>query len=213
MNEVELGARAFGLVATAGVLCGIASLWVFRRCSDGAKLRAAVNRIVAHLFELRLFSDEPLLVMRAQRDLLAANGEFLRQTIGPSLVLLVPFAFLLIGMNDLFGRAPLQPGKPAVVTVQLKRGDELSKVQLQAPAGIQIETPPVRVPRLAQVSWRVRPTRMVRGVRWRLEPAVQSITVEYPRATIFDENWVLWFSVAFLAGTLGYALTLTYLRH
>lgn len=252
---MELGARAFWLLLAAGGVSGWVSLWTFRRCSDRAKLRAAANRMLAHLLELRLFSAEPLLVMRAQWDLLAANAELLRRTIGPSLILFVPFAVLLIGMNALFGRGPLQPGRAALVTVQYNRlsMDGLPGARLETPAGIQIETPPVRVPRLSQISWRVRPTRMIEGdlqircakriitksissragLQWLsdtrtrlglgfiLDPAelpfsdsdVNSISVQYPRATIFGWSWLAWFTLAFLASALLSGLVNTYLRH
>jgi hypothetical protein len=162
VNEVDLGAKAFWLLMGAGVLSGIASFSAFRHCSDTAKLRLAANRILAHLFELRLFADEPALLLRAQRDLLAANGRLLRQVAAPSLLLVLPFSALLVTLDAFFGRAPLQPGQPAVVTLEC--GTPLPQTQLKAPAGIQVETLPVRVVRLSQISWRVRPLQAVDGV-------------------------------------------------
>ncbi|MDQ2775490.1 MAG: hypothetical protein M3Y57_11335 [Acidobacteriota bacterium] len=161
MNEVDLGAKAFWLLMGVGVLSGIVSFWVFRRWSDTAKLRTAVNHIVAHLFELRLFADEPALVLRAQRDLLTANGELLRQVAVPSLLLVVPFSILLVTLDAFCGRAPLQPGEPTVITLQC--GTPLPQAQLSTPPGIQVETPPVRVPLSSQISWRIRPLRAVDG--------------------------------------------------
>ncbi len=165
MNQVELGVKAFWLLIGAGVLSGIVSVWAFRRWSDPRKLRDAFNRIVAHLFELRLFAEEPVLVLRAQLDLLAANGALLRQVTGPSLLLVLPFAILFVGMDAIFGRAPLQPGKPAIVTVQcspsLRSG--LPYARLDAPEGINVETPPVRIAATSQISWRLRPVRATAG--------------------------------------------------
>jgi hypothetical protein len=161
VNEVDLGAKAFWLLIGAGVLSGIASFWTFRHWSDTAKLRLAVNHIVAHLFELRLFADEPALLLRAQRDLLTANGKLLRQVAAPSLLLVLPFSVLLVTLDAFCGRAPLQPGQPAVVTLEC--GTPLPQTQLEAPAGIQVETLPVRVLRLSQISWRIRPLQAVDG--------------------------------------------------
>lgn len=165
MNEVELGAGVFFVLIATGFLAGVVSWWTLRRWSDPVKVRSAVNRIVAHLLELRLFGDEPLLVIRAQSALLAANGALLRQVIGPSLLLLVPFAVLFLGMDAEFGLAPLQPGRPAVITLQWKTLPQslLPNAELRAPAGIQVETPPVRVRSASQTSWRVRPLHAVAG--------------------------------------------------
>ena len=61
---------------------------------DRERLRQSANRIIAHLLEIRLFWDEPSLVLRAQRDLIVENGRFLRQLILPALILSLPFASL-----------------------------------------------------------------------------------------------------------------------
>ena len=243
MNS-SLALTAFSLVATVGAISGVLSWWVFRRCSNVSKLRAAGNRILAHLLELRLFAAEPALVMRAQRDLLTANLQFLRFATVPSLFLLVPFAIVLIGMNALFGCAPLQIGKPAIVTLEYRTlpGIALPRAQLTAPAGILVETPPVRIPAVSQISWRVRPVRSVTGeflifcdgqrmrksvssnpgLQWLsdtragslglflLHPLelplfhsiAKSISVSYPSALVLHLNWLIWFSVASLAGFL-----------
>ena len=249
MNEVELGPKAFWLLIGAGALSGVACWWAFRRWSDAGKLHTAVNRIVAHLFELRLFADEPALVMRAQRDLLAANGQLLRQVIPPSLLLVLPFAIFLAGMDAVFGRAPLQPDRPAIVTLECSDpggGNKLPTVRLNAPPGIQVETPPVRVPIMSQISWRVRPVRAITGqlqfasnglaieksvssapgLQWLSDkragslvafllhplelpfasPAVKSISIRYPPATVFHLNWLVWFSLASLGGAFAFGM-------
>jgi hypothetical protein len=164
VKEVELGIRAFCAIVAIGTLSGLAGGWAFRRCSNPPRLRAAVNRILAHLFELHLFSDEPGLVLRAQRDLLAANGQFLLEVTRPSLILVLPFAVLLAGTDAIFGRAPLQIGKAAVVTLHGNPSQTtLLAAQLDAPRGMRVETPALKIPRLQEMSWRVRPFRATRG--------------------------------------------------
>ena len=248
MNPVELGATAFWLLMAAGTLTGAASLWAFRRWSNAAKLRAAVNRMLAHLLEFRLFADEPALILRAQRDLLSANWEFLKQLIGPSLLLMPPFVILIVIADAIFGQAPLKPGHAAVVTIQCNpsRATNLPAAWLEAPPGIEVETPPVRIPRAAEISWRVRPIRnssgdlrihcngrvMTKsisakvGLQWLSDrragsmlefllrpfelpffsPVVKSISVNYPSATVLNVNWLVWFSIASIAGALVAAL-------
>jgi hypothetical protein len=165
VNEVELGAKAFWLVLVAGVVSGVISWWVFRHWSNTAKLHVAGNRILAHLLELRLFAAEPALVMRAQRDLIAANFEFLRFATIPSLLLVIPFAVFLIAMNAIFGHVPLRIGQPAIVTLEYRASPRtaLPQAQLVAPDGILVETPPVRIPAASQISWRIRPVRTISG--------------------------------------------------
>ncbi len=249
MTEGELGVEAFWLVIAAGALSGFASWSFFRRWSDPIELRKAINGIVAHLFELRLFAQEPVLVLRAQRDLLTANFYFLRQVITPSLILVLPFAILLVALDSLFGKAPLQLGKPAIVTLELSHSarPKSAEAKLDAPPGIAVETPPVQVLSMSQISWRLRPVRAAKGELrlrycgrvitksissepgiqwlsgtragsvWRFlenpselpfsSSAIDSVSISYPAASILHVNWLVWFMISSLAGTLAAPFT------
>jgi hypothetical protein len=165
VNEVELGLPAFCLLTIISVVAGYISLWAFRHSSDLDRLRWALNRVVAHLFELRLFSDDPARVIRAQFDLLVANGALLRQVAVPSLILAIPFTLLFFAMDALLSLAPLQTGVPTIVTLQyrLRSGKSPPDVKLEAPPSIRVETRPVHIARLAQIAWRIRPMRSTEG--------------------------------------------------
>jgi hypothetical protein len=159
MSQVDFGARALSTLVLVSVLAGVAMVYVFRRWSDQDALRGTTNRMLAHLMEFRLFIDEPALVMRAQRELFLENWRLLRLLVRPSLILIVPSIVLLAQLDACYGRAPLRIGHAAVVTVQLKDlgGADAAGIVLKAPAAITVETPAVRVPRLNQISWRIRP--------------------------------------------------------
>ena len=49
-----------------GLLLGVAMLWVFGRWSNQKAIKAAKRRVEACLYEMRLFTDEPSLVWKAQ---------------------------------------------------------------------------------------------------------------------------------------------------
>lgn len=241
MIAVELGATAFWIVLGLGVLSGIASVAVFRRLTNRDEMRAATNRILAHLVEFRLFADEPAVIWRAQRDILAANALFLQQAALPSLALLLPFALLLTAADAYFGHAALKQGQSTVVTATPASapGSALPAMLLRTPADITVETPAVRIEKERQVSWRVRPMRAVcgelevlssghavekticaePGLHWIsdrrtsmaafllhpferpfADPAISSIRVLYPTATIFHITWLVWFFVGSLLG-------------
>ena len=90
MESIATGSlTAIGLVA--GWLLG----WGFLRLSNRAALAAAMNRLRAHLMELRLFADEPALVWTAQWDLLKANGVFLWHMLRPLALLALPAGLLM----------------------------------------------------------------------------------------------------------------------
>ncbi len=76
---------------------------------DRVRLRQSVNRIIAHLLEIRLFWDEPSLVLRAQWDLIVENGRLLKQLALPALILSLPFAVFY------FWPAPKWRGETVIV--------------------------------------------------------------------------------------------------
>lgn len=202
MNDVDLGAAALWSLIPISILAGFATVFVFRRWTDGAALRATTNRMIAHLMEFRLFLDEPALIFRAQGDLFAANGRLLVLILRPILILAIPFAVLLAAMDAHYARAPLQIGHPTVVTAQFKPGDHAGIV-LKAPKGIDIETPGVHVARLNQISWRIRPVRPFSGKIQVTGGQIAWVAVQYPRATILHLHWLVWFVIVSTATALA----------
>lgn len=242
MSDVDLGVQTVALILAAGLVSGAAGIWFFGRTTDAAKMRAAVNGVVAHLLEFRLFSDEPSLILKAQRDLLAANGRLLRCLAIPMLIWLVPLAGLVAALEGIAGRAPLPVGQATLVTMQLRNAQDFAyaQIHLDAPRGFRVETLPVRSSVDAQVTWRVRAVAAAAGrlqIRYNgrlltktisstfgsgplsefragtltsfllhpLEPPfsvapIQWIRVEYPLATVLHVHWLIWFTLASLAG-------------
>jgi hypothetical protein len=143
---------------------GIALLSVFRKTSDQAAIRRTRRRLQAHLLEIRLYGDDPAIVWQAQKSLLAANARYFLLMLRPAAVLTLPMLALFVVLDGFYGRRPLNPGETAIVTVQLRRGGTAPHpIRLDAPDGIAVESPPVRVLGADQVSWRIRAARPVSG--------------------------------------------------
>jgi hypothetical protein len=159
------GRNAMWSLAPISLLLGIAMLWVFRVTSNQAAIRQAKRRLQAHLYELRLFADEPALIWRAQRGLLAANARYIGLMLIPAVVLTVPMVVLFVHLESFYGMGPLPAGEPAIVTLQMKAplDPQVPPPALEAPEGIAVETPGVRVPGERQVSWRLRPLHAASG--------------------------------------------------
>ena len=154
---IDLGGVALATLIPISVLAGIAILLVFRFTSDQAAVRRAKGIAQAHLLEFRLFMDDPVLILRAQRDLIVANLRFLKLMLRPFLWMLIPMALLLAFLEAFYGHAPLRVGDAAIVTAQVRNA--AAPLTLQAPAEVIVETPPVHVLAEHQVSWRIRPVR------------------------------------------------------
>jgi len=154
---IDLGLPALATLVLISILAGMGILLIFRYTSDQAAIRRAKGIAQAHLLEFRLFMDDPLLVLRAQRDLIIANLRFMKLMLRPVLCLLVPMGLLLAFLEAFYGHAPLRVGDPAIITVQVRHAD--AQLILHAPPEIAVETPPVHVLPERQVSWRIRPLR------------------------------------------------------
>jgi hypothetical protein len=156
------GHNAMLSLVPLSVLLGITMLWVFGRTSNQAAIRKVKAELYAHLYEMRLFTDEPLLIWKAQWGLLKANVRYLAMMMVPALVLTVPMVLIFAQLECFYGYAPLEPGQQAIVTVQMKSEGGQAPV-LRAPDGISVDSPAIRMDGGQQISWRIRALRPVTG--------------------------------------------------
>jgi hypothetical protein len=156
------------------VLIGIGMLWVFKRVSNPEKIGKAKGRMMAHLYEMRLFPDEPVLIWKAQWGLLRANAKYIGLMLAPALVMTIPLVLVLSVMQCYYGSAPLEPGRDTILTVQLKAPSAAPAPVLRAPEGIAVETPGVRMDGGREISWRIRATRLVSG----------KLAIQFPDETV-----------------------------
>jgi hypothetical protein len=184
------------MIPLAGLLYGAATAWVIGRFANGPAIRAAANRIQAHLLEFWLYADEPRAIWKSWQGLLAANVRLLGLLFVPILILSIPSAPLFILLDATYGTSPLAVGKAAVVTFAWD-GSVRPIPDLVAPEGIAVETRPLRVASVHEVSWRIRPLRAMSGeLRWGRRSK---------RITAADSppyHWSVWFIAFSLPGTI-----------
>lgn len=142
------------------ILSGIALLWVFAKTSDQPAVRATKKRLQARLLEMRLYADDPGVVLESQKQLLWLNLRYFLLMLRPAAVATVPMVLLLIVLDGFYGKQPLVVDQQAIVTAQFTTAAD---AELEAPPGIDVETQPVRAIGERQVSWRIRPRELVRG--------------------------------------------------
>lgn len=140
------------LLTFTAVIYGLITAALFRYLVNRDALRGTLNRILAHLIAFRLFVDEPALVLRGQLDLLREHLRLFRLLLWPLLAAGIILALSWNTLDARLGQRPIPAGGSAVLTLPL--GSELK----DSPDFI-IETPPVRIPRLHETSWRVRAVR------------------------------------------------------
>ena len=154
------GGSAAWAVAALSVLLAAVMLLLFRWATDQDALVAARRRVTGRVYEMGLFQDHLGVLARIQRDLAAANLRYLGRSLPALLAMLVPLLLILGQVDARYGPRPLAPGETTLVTVRLDpdRTALLDELALEAPAGVAVETRPVRDRRAATATWRVRVT-------------------------------------------------------
>ncbi|HLY59580.1 MAG TPA: hypothetical protein VKV95_02325 [Terriglobia bacterium] len=146
------------------VLIGIGMLWVFRLTSNQAAITKVKAQLMACLYEMRLFVDDPVLVWRAQWGLISANVKYIGLMLVPALVMTAPMILILGQLECFYGHLPIEPGQAAIVTVQMTSAGVGQTPELRTPDGIVLETPPVHIDGGRQISWRIRAQRPTTGI-------------------------------------------------
>jgi len=156
-------------LAPVSVALGVCMMWVFRRTANLVALREIIRQIQARLLEFWLFVDEPRQIGRTWKGLLVANIGLYRLLLAPLAILPVVTAPVFFGLDAVYGSSPLPVGKTALVTLRMD-GPLENIPRLQAPEGISVENPGVRVFSKREVSWRIRPDRAGAGeLRWMVD--------------------------------------------
>ena len=183
---------------------GVAMLLAFKHFSDQVRIERVKRQVRAHLYALRLYSDEPAMIFRAQRQLLVWNARYLALMLRPTAVIIVPTVLLLWQLDSVYGVRPLAIGERAVVTARFADSDDLHTLSpVLSGDGIVVETPPVRIPVEHRVCWRIRalqPRPKNLTVRSNRAAHVRSVAVVYPPASIdlfgWGLHWLWWFFIA-----------------
>ena len=134
-------------------------LLIFKATSNQSGIKKAKNRVKAHFLAIRLYRDDIGLMFETMRNILASNGQYLKTSMRPMLFLIVPVALVLIHVGARYEYRPLEVGESTVVTAQLDKSvseESLRAIDLILPEGLIVETDPVRVVQLREISWRIK---------------------------------------------------------
>jgi hypothetical protein len=148
----------FGSLAVISFLAGILLVWIFGKVSNQSAIERTRNRLSSELIGLRLFKEDLKVFFGIQFQVLMWTLKYLKHSLVPMLILMVPTIVILIQLNLHYGFRPLRIGERALVKVKLRDAAAAGNTQitLKAPTNVEIETPPVHVEQLGEVCWRVR---------------------------------------------------------
>lgn len=154
---------AYGLLVVS-IITGILMLAVFRYTSDQKGIKRAKNLVKAHFLAIRLYKDDISQMFSTMKNIIVSNLIYMSKSVKPMLFMLVPVSLVLIQLDSRYEHRPFKVGESTVITVRQHTSDgassasldALSKISLSAPSGIKVETPALRIPEKAEVSWRIK---------------------------------------------------------
>lgn len=141
----------------ASAVFGVLALWLFKHMSWQRGIRAAKDRIKAHVIEIRIYQDDLAVVGGAFARVMARNVQYLGLNLLPFVPLAIPFALLAGQLFVRYAYAPLPvtaaeasllPGQGTLVEVRMAPGREreVSQLRLELPPGVRALSPLVRAP-------------------------------------------------------------------
>ena len=141
-------------LSVASVVIGLGMLWVVGRTSDQQAISQAKKHMQARLLEMRLYQDEPVLLLRAQGHLLVENFRYVRHMLRPALFLALPMVVLYGHFDAVYGRRPLRVGETALLAANTALGGD--DISLSGSEAILVDSDSVRSAAAGQVVWRIR---------------------------------------------------------
>src|SRR5258707_921288 len=111
----------FWSLVVISALGGILLVWIFGKVSNQAAIQKTRNRLSAELIALRLFKDDLRVFFGIQFQVLVWTLKYLRHSLVPMLILMIPTIVILIQLNLHYGARPLRVGEDTLVKVKLRK--------------------------------------------------------------------------------------------
>jgi hypothetical protein len=146
------------LLWSFSTVVALGSLFIFKYSTKQETLHQARSRIQGYLLEMRLFKDTPRLMLSAQWGLLKENGRCLLIGLIPLLIMIPPILLLFPHMENRMAWQPLHPGEETIVgaTLSEEASSHLMTAKLVPSEGISIVSPPLRIPSLHEICWKIK---------------------------------------------------------
>ncbi|MBY0496805.1 MAG: hypothetical protein K2Y23_21560 [Cyanobacteria bacterium] len=146
-------------IAVVSLAVAVAMLLVVRRTSNQPAIAQVKRQIQASIFEIRLFNAD-IRALHSTIDVLRHNLTYLRLSLAPLPWVIVPMTLLVAHLQFYYGYEGFAPGQDAVFKVRIARnslppGGGRPRVGLEAPPGVQVQTPQVWIASEREAAWRI----------------------------------------------------------
>ena len=147
--------HALIVLLVIAILTCLVIIVLFGYLSDQNSVRVAKDQLRAQLLAVRLFQDQPQVVVRAYGRILTGTGRYLRVSFKPLAIIIVPMIAFLVYCDHYFGSLPFQANQPILLKARLDKADALDNVSLRLPPGLSESAPAVHIADNNEVDWRL----------------------------------------------------------
>jgi hypothetical protein len=182
-----MGAHPFWPIAAIALITAVAMLWLFGKISNQKAIRIIRQGIRGNLLAVRLYQHDLKTVMQLQWRILIDTFHYLRYSLGPFLLMVIPIILILAQLQLYFSVRPLRVDESVVVIVAVDEPALLegSEPDLEVdPEQVEIETPAVRTIEEGEVAWRLRALQPGRH-----ELVVRIANQKLSKDLVVGDNW------------------------
>jgi len=147
--------HALVVLLLLSIVTGLVMIVLFGYLSDQKAVRVAKDQLRAQLLAVRLFQDQPQVVLRAYGRILTGTGRYLRVSFKPLAVIILPMIALLVYGDRYLGSLPFQTNQPILLKARLDKPESLDNISLRLPAGLAESAPAVHIADDNEVDWRL----------------------------------------------------------
>jgi hypothetical protein len=135
-------------------------LLLFKYTSNQTAIGKVRDAIKGHLLAMKLFKDNPKVILKTPWQVIAQAFLLLFHAIRPMLVMALPFSLIMGQLGLWYEPLPLSTGEQAVVTMQLAdSGDaSMATVSLEPSEAAKVVVGPIHVPSKQQIFWEIQAT-------------------------------------------------------
>jgi hypothetical protein len=182
------------------LLTAVLMLFIYKKTSNQARIKQVKSQIKASLLALRLYQNDFRTLLSSQGELLKVNFRYLLLNLKPLLVIIIPIFLILAQLNLWFNNKSVQPGETFLLRVRFIEGADMERINLglEAPEGLTVETPVLRIMDEREADWRLRLEGQVRepliitvnGERYQKEiPVIRNSLGRVPTIRVRKNLW------------------------
>lgn len=138
------GLGPFVTLVAISLITAIAILYVVRWTTPARLIVRARSQIAAAIYEVRLFLDSPVRVIKAQGRLLGYSAVYIGALMPALIVMSLPMGLIYLQLDNRYGFEPVAVGEPVVLEVRVS--GEVGDVGIEPGDGVALTAPPVRDP-------------------------------------------------------------------